>query len=150
MTDHQETIAVLERLVQVCRDGQNGYRDAAEHVTDSNLRHFFNEQSLERAGFAAELEEELLKLGQKDLDRSGSPSADIRRAWVDLKVVLGGGDESLLTSVEAGEQKAADAYEKASGEDQLPEHLAVIVRRQLVSVQASQKHIHMLREARAA
>ena len=147
MSDHKKIIAVLELLVEICRDAQNGYRDAAEHVTDSNLRHFFNEQSLQRAGFAAELEEELLKLGQKDLDRSGSPSADIRRAWVDLKAALGGGDESLLASVEAGEQKAADAYQEASGKNDLPEHLAAMVRRQHASVQALREHIHMLREA---
>jgi uncharacterized protein (TIGR02284 family) len=150
MSDHKKTIEILERLVEVCRDGQNGYRDAAEHVTDSNLRHFFNQQSLERAGFAAQLEEELLKLGEMDLDRSGSASGDVRRAWVDLKATLGGGDESLLASVESGDKSAVEAYEKATQEGELPEHLAAIVRRQYASVEAACEHVRMLRETRAA
>ena len=50
--DNARTIKLLQQLVDTCRDGQNGYRDAADHVTDSHLREFFNEQSLARAGFA--------------------------------------------------------------------------------------------------
>ena len=95
MSSHERAIKILESLVETCRDGQDGYRDAAEHVTDSNLRQFFNQQSLERAGFAAELEEELLKLGEKDPDRTGSAAAGIHRAWIDVKAMLGGGDEAL-------------------------------------------------------
>jgi uncharacterized protein (TIGR02284 family) len=146
----KKVVSMLEELVETCRDGQNGYRDAAEHVTDSNLRHFFNQQSLERAGFAAELEEELIKLGEKDPDRTGSAVAGIHRAWIDVKSTLGGGDHAILESVESGEDNARNSYAKAAQSANLPEYLAVIVRRQYAAVQAAHDHIRSLRDTRAA
>jgi uncharacterized protein (TIGR02284 family) len=147
---HEQTIKILEELVETCRDGQDGYRDAADHVTDSNLRHFFNEQSLARAGFAGELEQELITLGKKDPNRSGSASAAIHRAWIDLKSALGGGDHAILKSVESGEDSATSSYQKALQNPDLPEHLAEVVRRQLASIEAAHDHVRSLRDARAA
>src|SRR6185503_764869 len=89
--DNARTIKLLQELVDTCRDGQNGYRDAADHVTDSHLREFFNQQSLARAGFAGELEQEIIRLGKADLGTSGTAAAAIRRAWIDFKSELGGG-----------------------------------------------------------
>ena len=150
MHDNQKLKGTLQDLIDTCRDGQNGYRDAAEHVTDANLRHFFNEQSLERAAFAGELEQELLNLGEHDPDRSGSVPGAIHRAWIDLKATLGGGDESLLSSAEAGEDAAKKSYEKALEDGKLPEPLAVIVRRQLASIKAAHDRVRNLRDIKAA
>ncbi|MFL6438304.1 MAG: ferritin-like domain-containing protein [Terriglobales bacterium] len=147
---HEQTIKVIEELVETCRDGQNGYRDAADHVTDSNLRHFFNEQSLARAGFAGELEQELINLGENDPNRSGSASAAIHRAWIDVKSALGGGDHSILVSVESGEDQAKNSYEKALQNPDLPDHLAALARRQLASIEAAHDHVRSLRDTRAA
>jgi uncharacterized protein (TIGR02284 family) len=150
MSTTEKAIRILEELVETCRDGQNGYRDAAEHVTDSNLRHFFNQQSLERAGFAAELEEELISLGEKDPDRTGSAVAAIHQAWIDLKSTFGGGDHAILESVESGEGKAKNSYAKAAQSADLPEYLAAMVRKQYVSIQAAHDHVRSLRDTRAA
>ena len=150
MLDHQKLLQIVQELVDVCRDGQNGYRDAAEHVTDTNLRHFFNQQSLERAGFAGELEQELISLGEPSPDRLGSIAGGIRRAWVDVKTILGGGDQAILGSVEAGEDSAVKSYKEALEWRSLPEHLATLIRRQLVSIQAAHDHIRSLRDAKAA
>ena len=145
-----QVIKIVQELVSTCRDGQNGYRDAAEHVTDSNLRQFFNQQSLERAGFAGELEQELIALGETNPDRSGSVAAGIHRAWIDVKTALGGGDETILSSVEAGEDAAVKSYKEVLGQSRLPEHLATLVRKQLVSVQAAHDHVRSLRDTKAA
>jgi uncharacterized protein (TIGR02284 family) len=147
---HEQTIKILEELVETCRDGQEGYRDAADHVTDSNLRHFFNEQSLSRAGFAGELEQELIAAGKHDPNRSGSASAAMHRAWIDLKSALGGGDHAILTSVESGEDSATSSYKKALQNPNLPENLAAAVRRQLASIEAAHDHVRSLRDTRAA
>ena len=37
----------------------------------------------------------------------------MHRAWIDTKVALGGGDKTILESVEAGEDRAKEAYQKA-------------------------------------
>jgi uncharacterized protein (TIGR02284 family) len=148
--DNARTIKLLQELVDTCRDGQNGYRDAADHVTDSHLREFFNEQSLARAGFAGELEQEIIWLGKGDPDTTGSAAAAIRRAWIDFKSELGGGDTTILASVESGEDSAKAAFEKALQEPNLRDDLAMLVRRQLTSIMAARDHVRSLRDAKAA
>jgi uncharacterized protein (TIGR02284 family) len=143
-------ISVMEDLIETCKDGQKGYQDAASHVKRSDLKTFFNEQSLERARFGGELQQERIRLGKPDKKDSGSVSAALHRAWIDTKVSMGAGDKAILESVEAGEDNAKKAYEKAMNSD-LPEGIAQIVHRQAASVQAAHDKVKMLRdEAKAA
>jgi uncharacterized protein (TIGR02284 family) len=148
--DENNAISVIENLIETCKDGQKGYQDAAAHAKRSDLKTYFNEQSLERARFAGELEAELIRLGKPDKKVSGSVSGTLRRAWIDTKVSLGGGDKTILESVEAGEDNARESYQKAlSGS--LPGNVTEIIRRQATSVQTAHDKVKRLRdEARAA
>jgi uncharacterized protein (TIGR02284 family) len=148
--DEHNAISVIENLIETCKDGQKGYQDAASHVKRADLKTFFNEESLERARFAGELEAELIRLGKPDKRVSGSVGGTLRRAWIDTKVSLGGGDKAILESVEAGEDNAKENYQKAVAGD-LPENIAQIVRHQAASVQRAHDRVKSLRdEARAA
>ncbi len=148
--DENNAISVVENLIETCRDGQKGYQDAAEHVKRGDLKTYFNQQSMERGQFAQELQTELSRLGKPDKKVSGSASAAMHRAWIDTKVNLGGGDKTILESVEAGEDNAKDTYQKAlSGT--LPATVLEMVRRQSASVQRAHDKVRMLRdEAKAA
>jgi uncharacterized protein (TIGR02284 family) len=143
--NENNAVSVLEDLIETCKDGQKGYQDAASHVKRSDLKTYFNEQSLERSRFAGELEAELIRLGKPDKKVSGSASATLHRAWIDTKVALGAGDHSILESVEAGEDNARKSYEKAVTGD-LPENIAQIVRRQAASVQRAHDKVKSLRD----
>jgi uncharacterized protein (TIGR02284 family) len=148
--DKNDAISVLEELIQTCKDGQKGYQEAASMVKRSDLKTFLNEQSLERARFAGELEAELIRLGKPDKKVSGSVVGSLHRAWIDTKVGLGGGDKTVLDWLENGEDHAKDAYQKAVTGD-LPEDIAQIVRRQAASVQAAHDKVKSLRDmAKAA
>jgi uncharacterized protein (TIGR02284 family) len=147
--NEKDAISVLEDLIETCKDGQKGYLDAATHVKRSDLKIYFNEQTLERSSFAGELEAELIRLGKPDKKVSGSVGASLHRAWIDTKVALGAGDHAILESVEAGEDDAKKSYEKAVTSD-LPENLAQIVRRQAASVQAAHDKVKTLRDAAKA
>lgn len=148
--DENNAISVVENLIETSRDGEKGYRDAAEHVKAADLKAFFNEQSLERGRFAQELQAELAKLGKPDKKVSGSATAAIHRAWIDTKANLGGGDKTILESVEAGEDKAKDTYNKAAS-GTLPGSLTEIVRRQAAAVQRAHDRVRALRDqAKAA
>jgi uncharacterized protein (TIGR02284 family) len=147
--NENDAVSVIENLIETCKDGQKGYQDAATHVKRSDLKTFFNEQSLERSRFAGELEAELIRLGKPDKKVSGSVGGALRRAWIDTKVSLGGGDKTILESVEAGEDTAKEAYEKAVTGD-LPENIAQIVRRQAVSVERAHDKVKSLRDAAKA
>jgi uncharacterized protein (TIGR02284 family) len=148
--DENDAISVVENLIETCKDGKKGYQDAAEHAKRADLKTYFNEQSLERSKFAGELEGELIRFGKPDKKVSGSVGGAMRRAWLDTKTAFGGGDKTILESLEAGEDSAKDAYKKAlSGT--LPAPLLEIIRRQAASVQKTHDRIKMLRDqARAA
>lgn len=147
--DKDEVIDVVEKLIETCRDGQNGFRDAAEHTKDPQLRAFFNEQSLERARFAGELEDTAIHLGKRDPDRKGTVAGAMHRAWFDLKANLGAGDDSILSSAEAGEDSAKKTYEEALNKN-LPEDLKGIIRQQAQSIFATHDKVKMLRDQRKA
>jgi uncharacterized protein (TIGR02284 family) len=147
--DHNDTLSVMENLIETCKDGQKGYQDAGSHAKRSDLKTYFDEQSLERARFAGELQEERIRLGKSDKKDSGSVSASLHRAWIDTKVSMGAGDTAILESVEAGEDRAKEAYQKAVTAD-LPENIAQIVRRQAASVQKAHDQVKSLRDAAKA
>jgi uncharacterized protein (TIGR02284 family) len=144
--DQNNAISVVEKLIETCKDGQKGYQDAASHTKRSDLVTFFNEQSLQRAKFAGELQSELVTLGKSDNKESGSMSAAVHRAWIDTKVALGGGDKTILESVERGEDSAKEDYEKAL-RGALPSNVTEIVRRQAASVKSAHDRVKGLRDA---
>ena len=149
MLDVQELVGILERLIATNRDGQAGYREAAEHIHDSELKGYFNEQNIERAQFAGQLESEVQRLGQLEPQDRGSTPAALHRAWIDLKSILGASDQSILASVEQGEDVASRAYEDVLRKE-LPDHIAEVVRNQAQSIFAAHDHIKLLRTKRAA
>jgi uncharacterized protein (TIGR02284 family) len=147
--DQDNAVSVIEDLIETSKDGQKGYQDAASHVKRSDLKTYFNEQSLERSRFAGELEAELIRFGKPDKKVSGSVSASLHRAWIDTKVSLGAGDKAILESVEAGEDNAKKSYQKALSSS-LPGNLLEIIRRQASSVQRAHDKVKSLRDTAAA
>ncbi len=148
--DNEHVISILEKLVETNRDAQDGYRDAAEHVKDEEIREFFNEQSTARAQFAGELENEIIRLGKHDPDRGGSATAAIHRRWIDLKASVGGGDHSILSSVESAEDNAKHEYEKAMREN-IPADIVDILDRHYLNIVAAHDQVkHWRDRAKAA
>lgn len=148
--DNGTVISVLQKLAETNRNAQEGYIDAAEHIKDTQLRTFFNQQATERANFAGELENEIIRHGKHDPSRSGTVGGTLHRKWIDLKASMGGGDYSILSSVESGEDAAKKEYEEAINGN-LPEDLKDILRRQAQAVFAAHDQVKMLRDrAKAA
>lgn len=143
--DNSHVISVLGRLIEANRNAQEGYRDAAEHIRDTQLRAFFNEQSTERANFAGELENEAIRHGKHDPERTGNVSGTLHRRWIDLKVAMGAGDRTILSSLESGEDGAKKLYEEALN-DKLPEDLKGILRQQAQAAFAARSQVQMLRD----
>ena len=140
---------MLEKLIETCRDGETGYLHAAGVVRDSELKGYFQQQSLERARFRVELTEAVKKLGESNPDTSGSSAAVLHRAWFELKDDLGGGDHTLLESVEQGEDSAKQSYESALGKN-LPVGIEELVRTQYASVKAAHDRVRSWRDEKAA
>ena len=108
-----ETKLALRGLVNVLLDSQKGFADIGEHLQNDALKRFFLAESLKRANFRAEIENELHRLGQHDVKETGTTVATVHRVWGDLKAKLGGGDHTMLDTAEQGEDVAKKGYEEA-------------------------------------
>ncbi len=150
MADQKYVVNALEELIEVARDGQNGYRDGAEHAKDPNLRKFMDSVSLARAKFAGDLESYVVHLGKSDVDRSGSMKGAIHRGWTDLKANLGGGDDSILSSMETGDSYAKDLYEKYIHNNKLPDDLLETLRMQEQTIAGTLERVRAMRQERKA
>jgi uncharacterized protein (TIGR02284 family) len=142
-----DTLDLLKELIQTCKDGETGYVHAAGVATDPQLKAYFSEQSLERARFGQELRLEAERLGDKP-DASGSVSAVLHRVWFEAKATVGMGDQSILNSVEQGEERAKKDYEKALS-SQLPSDLRAIIQRQADSVLKAHDYVRDMRDGMA-
>ena len=147
--DQNNAVTVIEKLEEICKDGEKGYKDAAERVKSSDLKSFFITESSERRRFATELQSVLTKFGKTEKKESGTVAGALHRAWIDTKVGLGAGDKSILESVEKGEDEAKEAYQEAIGAS-LPADVAEIVSRQARSVQNAHDRVKTLRDGLAA
>ncbi len=143
MVDH--TLDVIDKLIETCRDGQAGYLEAAEHTRNEELRIFFSRQALQRAKFAGELENIARRLGEADPNRTSSVASTLHRAWIDLKHRLGGGDASILQSVESGEHNARNHYHEAL-QAGLPHDVQELVEEQAESVFFAHDQVRTLQD----
>ena len=150
MADQKYVVDALEDLIEVARDGQNGYRDGAEHAKDPQLRKFLDSVSLARAKFAGDLESYAVRLGKADVDRSGSVKGAIHRGWTDLKANLGGGDDSILSSMETGDTYANDHYEKYINDNKLPDDILETIRIQAQTIAGTLDRLRVMRQERKA
>jgi uncharacterized protein (TIGR02284 family) len=146
MSDQKHIVDALQKLIEVCRDGQNGYRDGAEHAKDPQLKKLLNEVSLDRAKFAGDLESEAVHWGKPDIDRSGSTLGALHRGWTDLKANLGGGDDAILSSMETGDSYAKDQYDNCIRDNKLPDDVLGIIRNQAQAIVGTLDRVRVMRQ----
>ena len=144
MPDNREVLDLLHELIHTCKDGETGYAHAAGIVGDQRLKDYFREQSLERARFVMELKGQAERLGD-DLEPSTSVAGTLHRVWFEAKADVGLGDQSILNSVEQGEDSAKKSYQKAL-DSELTEALRGIIRGQAQSVFAAHDFVRDLRD----
>ena len=147
--DREKIVNVIERLIDQCRDGEQIYADAADHIHDPQLKGRFRDSARERARFAAELTAELEHQGRWQTTREGSVTGMVERTAFDIKRALGGNDEAILQALEHYEDHARDAYLQALGED-LPAAVTGLIRSQAQAVYGAHHYMKLLRDRKAA
>lgn len=146
--DNGSVISTLNGLIETCKDGQNGFKEAAEGVERSDLKSLFYEFSQQRSQFAGELQSLVQALGG-DPENSGSTLAALHRGWINIKsVVTGKDEEAILNECERGEDSAKNTY-KAALEQQLPANVMETVQTQYASVQAAHDRVKAMRDSYA-
>ena len=147
-TKNKEMESVLLDVIKSLQDGQKGFAEIGEHLKDEKLKRYFLAESLKRANFRAELENELHRAGMADVSESGTAAGTFHRAWGELKAKLGAGDHSLLETAEQGEDEAKKAYKDALEHD-LPLPVRTLLTEQQVHILNSHNYVRDNRDALA-
>ena len=146
MDEQKEIVSVIDDLIQTLKDGQEGFKQAAEGVKAPQLKSLFNEYSSQRSQFASELQSQAHSLGRSQPEESGSAAGALHRAWINLKsAITSGDDHAILAECERGEDSAVEQYEKAMN-DNLPAPLREIVSRQYSQIKNAHDRIKNLRD----
>jgi uncharacterized protein (TIGR02284 family) len=141
------SVSTLNQLIQTCKDGENGFRAAAEVVEDPNLQRLFESYSQQRAEFAAELQLEVRRMAEDPVD-TGHAMAALHRSWMDIKAGVTGRDEgTVISECERGEDIAVQSYQKALEAGGLSSELRLMVERQFLHIKEAHDQIRSLERA---
>src|SRR5213075_1461684 len=130
MKEQTEITSMINELIETLKDGQEGFKQAAEGVKDPQLKSLFTDYSLQRSRFATELQSEARVMGESEPETSSSTAGALHRAWINLKsAVTSGDDHAILAECERGEDSAVKEFQEAM-EDSLSSPIREVVSRQ--------------------
>ena len=142
MAEHTER-SILNHLIETCRDGERGFRFAANHVHSPDIKSLFLEVAGERERFAGELIPYAQRLGGHE-EGDGSFSGSLHRSWMGVRDAVSGHDErAIIREAERGERAALAVYEDAVN-GMLPPTARDVIERQCEDVRRSHGRVHSL------
>ena len=143
----KEQEKIIDNLIETLKDGQEGFKQAAESVKDPQLKSVFDEYSRQRARFVSELRSQAQSLEERESKPSGSAAGALHRGWINLKSALTRGeDHAILAECERGEDSAVEEYKKAL-DNGLSASVQQIVSRQYTQVKQAHDRVKSLRDA---
>ena len=114
------------------------------------MKRYFLAESLKRASFRAELENELHRHGIHDVHEEGTAAGTLHRAWFHLMDKLHPADDhKLLATAEAGEDEAKKVYADALAQE-LPLPLRQLLTEQNAHILSSHNYVRDHRNATAS
>jgi uncharacterized protein (TIGR02284 family) len=139
----RDVISTLNDLIETCRDGEEGFRHAGRRVSDREVHSLFDNYARQSAEFAAELEEEVRRLGGDPEEHSVFDGL-AQPGWITIARKLTGEDETAIMAecdcgVDALERSYAGALEK-----ELPSAVRSLVERQHRQVREVSNRVHAL------
>jgi len=144
--NREELIECLNDLIETCRDGEEGFKTASDHVGDAGLKKYFSQCSDQRAQFVSELQSEVRQLGGTPTE-TGSVSAAFHRGWINIKsIVTGGNDDAIIAECERGEDAAVANYQDVLKQN-LPPNVLPVVKHQFREIKRSHDTVRDLEQA---
>lgn len=144
MPNPNNPLTVLNELIRVSEDGEQGFNLAAEKASDPTLKGLLVDRAQTCQSAAQELQGIVYRLGGTP-EQSGTLGGRLHRGWVRTKTAIGGGDVAVLDEVERGEDIAKAVYARAL-ETELPGEIMTVVDRQYRGVLQNHDRIRTLRD----
>jgi uncharacterized protein (TIGR02284 family) len=146
MAQQKEAISTINNLIETLKDGEKGFKEAADAVKDPQLKSLFQQYSQQRHRFASELQTQAQSLGESKPEKSSSATGAMHRAWINLKsAVTSGDDKAILAECERGEDSAVHEYKEAI-QDGLTGAAREIVSRQFTEIKSAHDRVRNLRD----
>lgn len=148
MNTNNTSPEILNDLVKINNDRIKGYEKAIENLKDDerDLKSLFISMIDESQKCKMALSNELNVL-KTDTDVSTTNSGKLYLAWMDVKAIFTGPNrKSVLENCEFGEDAVQTAYKAAIEEDDLTNHLKVLILEQKTILKQSHDKIKHLRD----
>jgi uncharacterized protein (TIGR02284 family) len=147
MESNTELRVTLNHLIQICRDGQEGFLTAAENIGHDEAKAVLNEYSLQRAKFTGELQTAAHDLGNSNPENVSTVGGAFHRGWMNIKTAILGRDRhAILSECERGEEVAMVEYKKAL-QMLLPAPIRETLQDQFEAIRTAHARITALRDA---
>ena len=141
---NDDAIDTLNNLLEICRDGEFGFTESAEHTKTQEVKTVFLQRAGDCRSAAAELQQLISEMGGEP-EEGGTVSGAMHRGWVAVKGSLSGySDIDMLEECERGEDVALAQYRKALKQD-LPLQAKAVVERQAQGTQRNHDQIRDMR-----
>jgi uncharacterized protein (TIGR02284 family) len=144
MNNHSEVISILKDLIEACKDGEECFRDAAEHIANSEFRRLFSIFVQQRSQFVQELEAEIHRLGG-DASKVGV-GGKLHRTWMNLKASVARDEAIIISECQHEEESAVNDYQEALKAD-LPLDVQYVVKRQYMDIKDAYDRMRILQRA---
>ena len=145
---NEETVDVLNKLVEINNDRIEGYETASKETDEQDLKSLFGRFAQASHKCRQELATEITSLGGTPTEGTKN-TGKFFRVWMDVKAALTGKDrKAILSSCEFGEDNAIDTYEDVlqnDAEDLSANHISMITA-QMVSIRADHDSVKVMRD----
>lgn len=136
---------LLNELLELARDGERFYRDAAAHVLRPELRGTFAQMAELRLRLMNDLAEHVTARGERPSDRRTLLGTS-RQLYADARAAFSTKDDRIyLRQLTAMEDRLLAHYERALS-DAAADSVRHILRRHLLTVRASHDRMHLLKD----
>lgn len=150
MIKNEEIVDDLNDLVKINNDRIQGYEKAIEDNEDPQLDDLFRHYVIQSQNFRSQLADHIVRIDGLAVSDATSTdvSSKIHRAWIDIKQAITGKDRNtVLSSVEFGENAAVEAYQDAIDKDHIPAYIKEDLKKQLTELQSALDKIKSLESA---
>ena len=137
----------LNTLIGTLIDSIEGYQKAAADTTNARFAEMFNARAQERQQVLTTLQATVARLGGNPED-DGTTAGAVHRGWMNLKeAVLGQDEETIVKTVEEGEDYLKNKFKAALDNVDLPAEARAAVEEAWTSVKAGHDEMSALKHA---
>lgn len=143
--NRSKVFSTLNDLIETLKDGENGFKAAADAIDEPDLKSLFMQYSNQRARYISELETFATQFGGK-VDESGSIAGALHRGWMNLKSALSSKDvQAILNECERGEDNAVKEFSEALHEE-LPASVKAVISDQYGEIKSVHDNVKRMRD----